>query len=682
MNHCPSRDELDRFLAEELAAGDRAALETHVEQCTRCQEALGQLTTNLGSGRRGPARQVLLPLPDQDAQPTPVAGRDETGAFPVQRSPELPCVLAPSTEPGSLGRLGDYEILGIVGGGGMSVVLKGYDPLLKRTVALKLLAAHLAGSAAARYRFLREAQAAAAITHENVVAIHAVQAGPPAYLVLQFIVGTTLQQRLNQVGPLPVEEVRRIGMQLAAGLAAAHAQGLIHRDIKPANVLIEEGTGRVKLADFGLARAFDDTSLSQPGSVLGTPLYMSPEQARGARIDQRSDLFSLGSVLYALCAGQAPFNAPQSMAVMKRICEEAPAPLRRVNVSVPAWLDSIIQKLLAKDPADRFQSATEVVEALEKRQVVARSPRRGRRWWLIGVALLLLGLLSVLVVRFLLPPRPEDCPAPVHRIDPPQPQLPTFKNRLGMEFVLVPKGAFWLNGSAGHPSSWDWEFDYAFYLGKYEVTQEQWTSLMGHNPSHFTRPNVPREISDAELKRFPVERVSWIDAQKFLRRLNEVAPEPGWVYCLPTAVEWEYACRGGPMPMKNPAEGAFDYYLDRPTNQLRPDQANIRETGLNRPCPVGSFAPNRLGLYDMHGNVYEWCHDNAEWLERAAGQAGAHLETGARRPEHDRILRGGCWEFDAGRARAVSLRAFAPHERQPSLGLRVARVYVGFAGDR
>jgi formylglycine-generating enzyme required for sulfatase activity len=146
------------------------------------------------------------------------------------------------------------------------------------------------------------------------------------------------------------------------------------------------------------------------------------------------------------------------------------------------------------------------------------------------------------------------------------------------------------------------------------------------------------------------------------------------------ADEWEYACRGG--AMENPSEGAFDYYLDRPTNQLRGDQANIRESGLNRPCVVGSYPPNRLGLYDMHGNVSEWCHDNAEWLARIAGQSGANLETGARRPAHDRIQRGGSWEFDAGRARAVYLRALAPHERQPSLGMRVARVYVGLAGDR
>src|SRR5262249_3149568 len=155
---------------------------------------------------------------------------------------------------------------------------RAFDAKLHRVVAIKVLAPALATTAAARQRFIREARAAAAVTHENVIAIHAVEdAGPVPYLVMQFIDGPTLQARLDRTGPLPLAEVLRIGRQIAAGLAAAHAQGLVHRDVKPANILLENGVERVKLTDFGLARAVDDASVTQSGVIAGTPLYMSPE---------------------------------------------------------------------------------------------------------------------------------------------------------------------------------------------------------------------------------------------------------------------------------------------------------------------------------------------------------------------------------------------------------------------
>jgi serine/threonine protein kinase len=181
---------------------------------------------------------------------------------------------------------------------------------LHRVVAIKVLAPALASSGAARQRFVREARAAAAVTHDNVIDIHAVEDdGAVPYLVMQFIDGRTLQEKLDRGGPLPLKEVLRIGLQVAAGLAAAHAQGLVHRDVKPANILLENSVERVKITDFGLARTVDDASLTQSGFIAGTPAYMSPEQADGDKVDHRSDLFSLGSVLYTLCAGHPPFRA-------------------------------------------------------------------------------------------------------------------------------------------------------------------------------------------------------------------------------------------------------------------------------------------------------------------------------------------------------------------------------------
>jgi serine/threonine protein kinase len=188
--------------------------------------------------------------------------------------------------------------------------LKGFDPALNRSVAVKVLAPQLAASGAAQARFAREARAAAAVDHEHVMAIHAVDStGRLPYLVMPLVRGESLQKRIDRIGPLQLREILRIGMQTASGLAAAHAQGLVHRDIKPANVLLEHGVERAKITDFGLARAADDASLTRTGVIAGTPQFMSPEQAAGEPIDHRADLFSLGSVLYAMCTGRPPFRA-------------------------------------------------------------------------------------------------------------------------------------------------------------------------------------------------------------------------------------------------------------------------------------------------------------------------------------------------------------------------------------
>src|SRR5262245_16307711 len=294
----------------------------------------------------------------------PAAGLTRTGPSTPGGDEPLD-FLDPSDTPGSIGRLGHYEIREVVGRGGMGVVLKAFDETLHRVVAIKVMAAQLATSATSRRRFTREARAQAAVTHDHVVTIHAVEEGGPLpYIVMQFVAGASLQDRLDRTGPLPLPEILRIGMQAASGLAAAHAQGLVHRDVKPANILLENGVERVKLTDFGLARVADDASLTQNGTIAGTPSFMSPEQAEGRSVDHRSDLFSLGSVLYAMCAGHPPFRAGTSMGVLKRVCEEIPKSVREANPEVPDWLAAVVERLHAKDPAARFQSAAEVAELL------------------------------------------------------------------------------------------------------------------------------------------------------------------------------------------------------------------------------------------------------------------------------------------------------------------------------
>jgi serine/threonine protein kinase len=308
------------------------------------------------------------PVPERvaEALATP-AGPGETQGEPAGHGDLALDFLAPSDTPGVLGRLGHYDVLEVIGKGGMGIVLRAFDEKLHRVVAIKVLAPQLASDGSARQRFVREARAGAAVSHDHVIDIHAVEDdGPVPYLAMRFIDGVTLQDKLNRTGPLPLKEVVRIGLQIADGLAAAHRQGLIHRDVKPANILLENSVERVKITDFGLARAVDDTSISQSGLVAGTPQYMSPEQAQGEHVDHRSDLFSLGSVLYAMCTGRPPFRGTTTVAVLKRVCEETPPPIQGLNSEIPGWLVAIIEKLHAKDPAQRYQSAGAMAEDLKR----------------------------------------------------------------------------------------------------------------------------------------------------------------------------------------------------------------------------------------------------------------------------------------------------------------------------
>lgn len=278
--------------------------------------------------------------------------------------------LQPALHPELLGRLGRYDIEQTIGAGGFGIVFKAYDSELRRVVAVKALSPHLMSSGAARKRFAREAQAAAAIMHEHVVPIYDVVSQPDAcYLVMQYVAGLSLQERVDRHGPLAIAEVLRIGAQIAAGLHAAHQQGLVHRDVKPANILLEETVERVMISDFGLARTADDANLTRSGAITGTPHYMSPEQASGGLVDSRSDLFSLGSVLYFACTGRPAFRAPQIVAVLNRICHFPHRRVTEVNAEIPGPLADLIDRLLAKNPENRGQTARDV--ELQLRQLLA-----------------------------------------------------------------------------------------------------------------------------------------------------------------------------------------------------------------------------------------------------------------------------------------------------------------------
>ena len=404
MSNCPRPDRLLRLLGDDLPEIEQTELVAHLDSCPDCRGALDRL-----AARSGLWNDLALL---RDDPPGPSTGDRSKGPEAVPPDDEdIPMgLLEPPDEPGHLGKLGPYDVLRLIGRGGMGIVFLARDRALDRLVAIKLLTPGMAATGAARRRFAREAKAAAAVVHEHVVTIHAVDTLPQGvpYLVMQYIAGKSVQELIDRGKAPELAEILRIGSQAAGALAAAHAQGLIHRDIKPANILLENGVERVKITDFGLARAVDDDTISQSGVVAGTPQYMSPEQARGEPIDHRTDLFSLGSVLYALCTGQAPFRGNSSMATLKRVCEQTPRPIQALNPEIPSWLVKIIERLHAKDPADRYDSAADVADLLGRCLAHVQQPAsvplpaellpvRNRRaialWGALPVCLMLAGLL-------------------------------------------------------------------------------------------------------------------------------------------------------------------------------------------------------------------------------------------------------------------------------------------------
>jgi eukaryotic-like serine/threonine-protein kinase len=282
-------------------------------------------------------------------------------------------VSQPSAKPGSLGRLVHFEVLEVLGKGTVGTVVKAFDEERQRLVAIKLMSPLLAATSSPRKRFLREGRSASAVRHPNIIAIHAVESRPIPYLVMDYIAGPSLQQKLDATGPLALAEILHIGRQIADGLAAAHSRGLLHRDIKPSNVLLD-ASGTARVADFGLARAADDAGNARSRRIAETPIYMAPEQAKGETIDQRADLFSLGGVLYAMCTGRPPSRAANSPAGLDLVTEDMPRPIREIAPEVPEWLCDLIGRLHARKPSGRFASARGVSDLLARRLAELRHP--------------------------------------------------------------------------------------------------------------------------------------------------------------------------------------------------------------------------------------------------------------------------------------------------------------------
>jgi tetratricopeptide (TPR) repeat protein len=395
MSRCPSRQQLLELLAELLSDAEHKDLEGHVATCRSCQETLARLTDDEGADwrrLRGPAAppptasevDFLRRLKGNPPPSGDPASGPKGGAGPAAiRFP------GPPTAEGPLGRLDGYHIVKQLGEGAFGFVYQAYDAL-GRLVAIKILKPGLAANTRERARFAEEARKCAAVKHDHVVTIYQVgdTAGfPLPYIVMEYIEGESLSDRLGRQRVLEPEEAARVAEQVARGLAAAHARGLVHRDVKPSNIMLESDSGRAKVMDFGLARAMDGAGerMASSGGLVGTPAYMSPEQINSPdRVDQRSDVYSLGVVLYELLTGEQPFRGASPLVLLRRVAHDEPRPPRRLNSKIPRDLETICLKCLQKEPRRRYADGRALAEDLGRflggRSIRARPAGRLERF--------------------------------------------------------------------------------------------------------------------------------------------------------------------------------------------------------------------------------------------------------------------------------------------------------------
>jgi formylglycine-generating enzyme required for sulfatase activity len=468
-----------------------------------------------------------------------------------------------------------------------------------------------------------------------------VKADPP-WLKYEFVDGGDLRAHAALFfGAAGVDAVR----ELAEIVGQFHQLDppVVHRDLKPSNILLThqaDGRPGLRIADFGISgiaasRALDQEQLptqasaALPTALIGshTPLYASPQQRQGAPADPRDDVFALGVLWYQLLAGNLNSERPSGKWRKK---------LARLGLS--EQLLDLLESCCDDDPDERPRDAGTLAQEIGRSLAVPAEAVR-----------------------------PPPAPLSSSSTAPARPRACT--KTLQMSFMLVPAGTFWMGGGGGKAGAQQYAVGRDFYLGVHPVTQGQWMDLMGDNPSWFSRTGQGKAhvkgVSDADLRQFPVESVSWEDAREFLERLNAREKDPDWVYCLTTEAEWEYACRGGATSRE---DCSFHFYLGRPSNALSSAQANFdgkypdgraaKGPYLERTSKVGSYPPNALGVCDLHGNVWEWCEDSFD-----GGPA--------------RVLRGGSWDLPGSRCRAAYRYRSAPSTRSSAIGFRVARVPSG-----
>ncbi len=618
-------------------------------------------------------------------------------------------------------KIGKYDIIAPLGKGAMGVVYKAYDPGIGRHVALKtvqlsLLEAH--DSEVAR-RFQREAQAAGNLNHPNIVAIYEFgEDAGRAFIAMEYVEGRTLADLFNEGHKFIISEIHRILSGVLAALDYSHHMGVIHRDIKPGNIMMDNA-GTVKVMDFGVAR-IESSNLTQVGTIIGTPRYMSPEQLLGDSGDPRSDLYSTGILLYELLTCERAFDGSSFVSVSYKVIHSDLLPPSLLRPTVPDVWDELLAKACAKQADHRYQSADKFLADLEQsllprkevhedsfhapdattQRISEPSPssrpddgrkapplkKKGRK--MIPVMILMAIIVSIALSIWKMRHQSETI-APVAKSPPGK----TFKDCDACpEMVVLPAGDF-LQGSADTDENGDANespehlvsVDYTLAVSRYEITRGEFARFVeeiGHQGGGCSTYNGSWEMDPErswqspgfeQNDRHPATCISWNDAQAYIQWLSKKTDQE---YRLLSASEWEYAATSGQektkglVPLPSPDCDSANV-ADQSTETTYPgwDIVQCRDNFVHT-APVGSFKANAFGLHDMMGNVFEWVTDCWNISYQGAPKDGSPWAGG---DCNLRVLRGGSWFTSPDYLRATFRNRFDPGYRSSSFGFRVAR---------
>jgi len=625
--------------------------------------------------------------------------------------------------------LDQYQIVEEIGRGGMAVVYRAYQPSLNRQVALKVLPPQFAFNAAFVERFQREARSAAKLNHPHIVVIYDIgQHDELHYIVMEYLDGRTLKQIIEQKGSLSTAQALNIVVQIADALDYAHQRGLVHRDVKPDNIFVSPN-GHVTLTDFGIVKAAFDTRLTQTGTLVGTPEYMSPEQAEGAQIDHRTDIYSLGVVLYNMLSGQVPFQGATPQSVLYGHVHKPPPPLSGVHRLV----ETVVFTALAKKPEQRFQQAGQMADALQRAASAKNSlsvpsalNRKGL-WLMAGVAAFLLFTAAILVVAVgnksnksslsktptVPTPVPTTSVLPSKALEtatvflptieppalPPQPVAAASPPALlpgevriwpldGASLVYIPSGEFRMGTDDGAKDEGPAHTVYldAFWIDQFEVTTRQFQQFVDNSGHRTTAEDegwshtwtggsdVWTETAGAQWHH-PSGPNSTIAALQE-HPVVAVSWYDAVAYCqwagrrLPTEAEWEKAARGSD-ERRWPWGDAWACGRANFDDETTLDTETVGcVDGYPRTAPIGSYTlgASPFGVYDLTGNVSEWVNDwyGADYYAISPAHNPSGPASG-----RERILRGGGW-FSTTSFYVPRRRPSVPSERVESLGFRCA----------
>ncbi|HXX23151.1 MAG TPA: bifunctional serine/threonine-protein kinase/formylglycine-generating enzyme family protein [Terriglobia bacterium] len=535
-------------------------------------------------------------------------------------------------------QVSSYRLEEEIARGSMGIVYRAVHTVFEEIVAIKAILPELTLNSELRQRFLNEAKIQRSLEHPNIVQIRKFLIHQEKlYIVMEFIEGETLADRLRRLGrPMPVSEVILIFRQMLEGLGFAHSHGVIHRDIKPSNIMLTS-QGVAKLTDFGIAHAMGSAKLTRTGKALGAPAYMSPEQIQGAQLDHRTDIYSLGAVLYQMLTGRVPFEHPEDSdsdyAVLTAHINQAPTPPSHGVPNIPPPLEAATLKALEKRPENRFASCEEFQAGLLRSPASTTGPA---------------------IVPQPEPGAPmgvEPRPQPSERKDYQQAMTPVRENpKDGLKYVWIPPGVFMMGCSPGDNECYDNEkpshrvtITKGFWVGQTEVTVGAFKRFAAATGRQL--PPAPPFNSAWENENMPIVNVTWDDAR---------------AYCmwaggrLPTEAEWEYAARGGTTDARH---GIIDQIA-----------WHAKNSG-GRTHNVAQRRANHLGLSDVLGNVSEWVND---WFDDKYYQNSPSQDPPGPSSGQHRVLRGGSWSDFPWDIRVSVRTGSHPTARENNVGLRCA----------